>query len=141
LFAVTDLDELAQRFEAAEIPKAEWTHEAHLRVGAVFVQRLGPAQALDRLRTGIRRLNEANGVDNSTTGGYHETITACYVRFIDQFLSSCPREMTFDRRVDELLRSSVARREFLFGFFSRDLLMSQQARAQWVEPDLMPLPG
>ena len=92
------------------------------------------------MRAGIRRLNEANGVVNSPTSGYHETITAAYVRFIFQFLSSCPREMTFDRRVDELLQSSVAQRDFLLGYFSRDLLMSEQARAAWVEPDLLPLP-
>jgi hypothetical protein len=104
------------------------------------VHRLGSETALERLRVGIRRLNERIGVVNSETSGYHETITVAYVRFIAQFLASCPREMAFDRRVDELLRSTVAQRDFLLCYYSREVLMSPRARAEWVEPDLAPLP-
>ena len=135
-----ELDELAARFGAAAIPRPEWTHAAHLRVGAWHVHHLGTAVALVRLRAGIRSLNEAHGTVNSETRGYHETITAAYVRFIAQFLDSCPREMTFETRVEELLSSTVAQPEFLLCFYSRELLTSPRARREWVEPDLAPIP-
>src|SRR5580765_3535800 len=109
----TDLDELAARFAAAAIPAADWTHLAHLRVGAWHVHHLGPEVALVRLRTGIRALNLAHGTVNSENRGYHETITAAYVRFIAQFLASCPFEMSFRTRVEELLSSTVAQPDFL----------------------------
>src|SRR6185503_18174396 len=112
LYPVTELDELAHDFELGTIPATEWTHHTHLRVGAILIHRLGPVVALEQLRDGIRRLNAAHGTVNSETRGYHETITRCYVHFIHQFLQSCPREMTVDRRVDELLRGAVAQREF-----------------------------
>jgi hypothetical protein len=140
LYAVTGLDELLERFEAAGVAKPEWTHETHLRVGAILVHRVGPEGALARLRTGIRRLNDAHGTVNSGTSGYHETITAAYVRFIAQFLSSCPREMTIDARVDELVVSTLGQRDFLLCFWSPGLLLSERARAEWVDPDLAPLP-
>ena len=141
LFPVTELDELAAEFEAGAIPASAWTHQAHLRVGALLIHRHGRQAALQTLRTGIRRLNAAHGTVESATRGYHETITRCYVHFIAQFLASCPREMAFDRRVDELLHSSVADRDFLLRYYSRAVLMSPAARQAWVEPDLAPLPG
>jgi len=129
----TVLDELADRFGRGAIPASEWTHAAHLRVGAWHVHHLGQEVALVRLRAGIRHLN-------SETRGYHETITAAYVRFIAQFLASCPREMSFETRVEELLASTVAQPEFLLCFYSREVLMSPRARREWVEPDLAPIP-
>jgi hypothetical protein len=141
LFPVTELDELAAEFEAAAIPAAAWTHHAHLRVGAILIHRQGKDAALELLREGIRRLNAAHGTVDSDTRGYHETITRCYVHFIDQFLRSCPREMTFDRRVEELLRSALASRDFLLRYYARETLMSPEARRGWVAPDLQPLPG
>ena len=136
----TDLDDLAARFTAGTVPAAEWTHLAHLRVGAWHVHHLGPEVALARLRAGIRSLNQAHGTVNSTSRGYHETITAAYVRFIAQFLASCPFEMAFGTRVEELMSSTVAQPEFLLCFYSREVLMSPRARKQWVEPDLAPIP-
>jgi len=133
--------ELAQRFEDAAIPAAEWTHTMHLRVGAIFVDRLGPEGALTRLREGIRRLNEAHGTANSSTRGYHETITAAYIRLIAQFLASCPAGMDIEERIEEMVTGTLSEREFLLCFYSRERLMSQEARAGWVEPDLAPLPG
>ena len=136
----TDLDQLAERFTAATIPASEWTHLAHLQVGAWHVHHLGKEEALERLRAGIRRLNLAHGTGNSLQRGYHETITAAYVRFIAQFLASCPFEMPFATRVDELLTSTVAQPSFLLCFYSREVLMSPRARVEWVEPDLAPIP-
>ena len=84
------IDELAARFEACAIPAAEWTHEAHLIVGLWHVDRYGADEALVRLRSGIRRLNESQGGVNSATDGYHETITAAYVQLLAQYLDICP---------------------------------------------------
>ena len=82
-----ELQDLAARFESATIPKAEWTHAAHLSVGLWHVDRYGPEEALARLRAGIRRLNDAHGTVNSTTGGYHETITRAYVVLFAELLA------------------------------------------------------
>lgn len=135
----TALDELAARFHACTLVKSEWTHQAHLRVGALHVDRYGPEQALPLLRAGIRRLNESHGTVNSPIGGYHETITAAYVRLIAAFFATFPAGAPLDRRVERLLDSALAARDALLTFWSRELLMSQRARAEWVVPDVAPL--
>jgi len=134
-----DVSALAARFAALTLAKDEWTHAAHLTVGAWHVDRYGPAEALARLRDGIRRLNESHGNANTATAGYHETITAAYVTLLGAFLQACTPGLPLVARVERLLASPLAGRDMLFTFYSCDRLLSVEARAQWVEPDLAPL--
>jgi len=134
-----NLDAFAARFLICDMTRAEWTHEAHLAMGAWHVDRYGAQDALTRLRTGIRALNESFGNKNTATDGYHETITAAYVHLIGEYLQSCPVDMPLEARVSRLLRGPVARKDVLLRYYSDSLLMSARARAAWVEPDVRPL--
>ena len=92
------------------------------------------------MRSGIRRLNLVHGTANSSTRGYHETITVAFLRLSAQFLAACPVVMPLEARVDKLLGSPLAQPDVLLQFYSRKLLMSARARKRWVEPDVAPLP-
>lgn len=133
------IDDLAARFQTCALRKDEWTHEAHLTVGFWHVERYGREEALTRLRGGIRRLNETHGSVNSATGGYHETITAAYVTLLSEYSAACSPECAQPERVVRMLASPLADRKALLTFYSRDTLMSTDARAGWVNPDLEPL--
>lgn len=133
------LDALAARFERAAIPREEWTHAAHLTIGVWHVHRFGPEGAIERLRRGIRALNDRHGTANTESSGYHETITIAYVRLIDLFLSAGDAGAPLERRVEQLLASPLADRAHLLQFWSRERLMSPAARAAWTPPDLSPL--
>ena len=64
----------------ARLPKAEWTHEAHLATCAWLIlerREIAPEQDLPDL---IRRYNESVGGVNDETQGYHETITQVFIR-------------------------------------------------------------
>jgi hypothetical protein len=139
--SVLDVQRLAERFQACALSREEWTHEAHLAVGLWHVVRYGREEALVRLRAGIRALNESNGVANSATGGYHETITGAYVRLLDAFLAARPAggADSLQDGCDALLAGPIADRKILLRHYSQGLLMSPHARAEWVEPDLAPL--
>jgi adenylate kinase family enzyme len=134
-----DVDALAARFTACQIPEKEWTHAGHLVVGLWHVHRYGADEALTRLRAGIRQLNESQGGVNSATNGYHETITAAYVHLLSQFLASGAAETPLPDRVSMLLDSPVAGKRALSAFYSTERLMSTEARAGWMDPDLAPL--
>ena len=126
-------------FRAGRLPRDEWTHLAHLRVGAWHVHHHGAEDALPLLRVRIRSLNERHGTANSTTAGYHETITAAYVRLIADFLAAMGTDLNVDLRVAALLGSPLADRAVLFRYWSRERLLSPAARAAWLAPDLAPL--
>ena len=134
-----NVDDLATRFQSCTLLKAEWTHQAHLVVGLWHVHHYGADEALLRMRHGIRRLNESLGGVNSTTNGYHETITMAYVTLLAQYLDGCPRELSLTQCAERLLESPLADRNALFTFYSRERLMSVAARMGHVEPDLAPL--
>lgn len=134
-----DPAELAARFQRLDLDRVAWTHEAHLCVGLWHVATLGPDAALVALRTGIRRLNEHNGVANTSTGGYHETITAAYVRLFDRFLRGRGGDDALpdlSEAAVALLSGELARRDVLLRYWSRERLLSSEARAAWVAPDL-----
>ena len=135
----TWLDDLAGRFQGCAVPAKEWTHAAHLVVGLWHVHRYGAMDALVRLRVGIRRLNESHGAVNSTTNGYHETITAAYVQLLTQYLDRRGTDMPLELQALDLLAGPLAVRDVLFTFYSRDRLMSTNARLEWLEPDLAPI--
>jgi len=135
----TWLDDLAGRFQGCAVPAKEWTHAAHLVVGLWHVHRYGAMDALVRLRVGIRRVNESHGAVNSTTNGYHETITAAYVQLLTQYLDRRGTDMPLELQALDLLAGPLAVRDVLFTFYSRDRLMSTNARLEWLEPDLAPI--
>ena len=137
--SVLPLADLVAAFRSCALPRQQWTHVAHLRVGAWHVHQHGADAALVMLRSGIRRLNDSHGTANSPTSGYHETITVAYVRLIEAFLASFEPAVALEDRVEVLVESPLGDRSVLFRFWSRDLLMSVRARADWVSPDLAPL--
>jgi hypothetical protein len=137
--ASRSVDDLAAGFAACTLPAADWTHTAHLRVGLWHVRRYGAADALDRLRAGIRRLNESHGNTNTATSGYHETITVAYVQLLAAFLDTCDVTASLDACADALIAGPLGERTVLLTYWSKDVLMSTDARTGWVPPDLAPL--
>ena len=135
-----ELEALVRQFEAATVDQAAWTHQAHLAVGTWYVHHLGPAEALNVLRSGIRRLNGTHGTPNTDTRGYHETITRAYVHLLAVFLKDAG-EGDVTGYVRALLSSPLAKSDLLLGFYSRERLMSAVARREWIEPDVRALPA
>ena len=129
---------LMREFEACTLPKQDWTHAAHLMVGFWYLRHLPYAEAVMQIRDGIQRYNEACGVLQTPTGGYHETITLFYIAVIRRLLRSATP--------DDSLVSLAARvidecgdRKLPLTYYTRERLMSWEARTCWVEPDLKSL--
>lgn len=87
----------------------------------------------------IRAYNEAIGVPNTDTGGYHETITVASLRAARAWLMITPGAPLY-RALNELLVSKYGRSDWPLACWSKPVLFSVAARRGWVEPDLRPLP-
>ncbi len=77
---------------------------------------------------------------NSDTEGYHETITRAYLRGIRLFLEEADPKEPLHELVNQLLLSPMGRRDWPLRFWSKDRLMSSEARRHYVEPDLAAMP-
>lgn len=122
------------------ISKNEWTHEAHLGATTYLLLKRPDINVDAELPDIIRRFNESVGGVNSDTEGYHETITRAYLRGIRLFLAEADLNRPLHELVNELLLSPIGRRDWPLRFWSKDRLMSVEARRHYVEPDLASLP-
>jgi hypothetical protein len=129
------IERLVARFLDLSLPKAEWTHAAHLRVGLWHLLHFSEAEALDLLRDRICRYNEATGGQNTDTAGYHETITRFYVRLLADFVSTRDRTRCLEDLAEELIRT-LGDKALPLRYYSRERLFSVEARRRWVPPDL-----
>jgi len=129
---------LVEGFRRHTLPVGEWTHQAHLTVGLWHVRSFGEEAARPLLRDGISRYNISVGVPNSETRGYHETVTMYYVWAAARFLEATPSAPLLDL-VNAFVASRLGSKEHIFTFWSRERLLSVEARLGWVEPDLRAL--
>ena len=125
---------------ARTLPRAEWTHEAHLAATTYLLLRRPDIDLDIRLPDIIRSYNESVGGVNSDTEGYHETITRTYLDGVRLFLSEADLDEPLHELVNELLLSPMGRRDWPLRFYSRDLLFSLPARRDFVPPDVAALP-
>jgi hypothetical protein len=93
------------------------------------VHRLPLEQAEETVRATIQAFAQRHGVP----GLYHETITRAWVRLI-----ATHHETSFG----EFLEANEYRlnRELLWRFWTPEILGSEMAKRQWVEPDRHALP-
>jgi hypothetical protein len=125
---------------ARTLPRAEWTHEAHL-AATTYLQLRKQDLDLDReLPEIIRRYNESVGGVNSDSEGYHETITRVFLHGIRLFLAEADLARPLHELVNELLLSPMGRRDWPLRFYTPARLFSVEARRDFVAPDLRSLP-
>ena len=122
------------------LPREEWTHEAHLAATTYLVLKHPEIDLDAELREIISSFNESVGGVNSDTEGYHDTITHAYLRAIRFFLAAANVSRPTHELVNELLMSPMGRRDWPLRFWSKERLMSVEARRGWVEPDLATMP-
>ena len=135
-----DVAHVGEGLLSRDLPRAEWTHEAHLAATTYLLLR-HPEIDLDAELPGlIRRYNESVGGVNSDTEGYHETITRVFLHGVRLFLAEANPSEPVHELVNELLLSPMGRRDWPFRFYSRERLSSVEARRHFVTPDLAALP-
>jgi hypothetical protein len=134
--AMTD-DELWDLFQRAGLPAAVWTHTEHLRVAWMYLRRCSIDEAHVRMRVGIIRLNASHGLVETIARGYHETMTRTWLRLVASAMRATP-EVAGSREFLALHPERLARDAWL-RHYTRERMMSPEARAVFVPPDLAPI--
>ncbi len=80
------------------------------------------------------------GIKMTKDGGYHETLTLFWVRMVSHYLSVTEEKSSILEATEAAKLNAISRtysdKYLPFEYYSRDLLMSWEARTKWVEPDL-----
>lgn len=127
-------DAFLQAFTDCTLPNEQFHHRDHLRLAWLLVRRLGPEQGGIAIAQGIQRFAASHG----HAPRYHETMTQFWIHIVDHMVRARPDVVDFDTFLNtfpQLLDKSLP-----FRHWSRERMGSAEARARWVQPDLLALP-
>ena len=122
------------------LPRADWTHEAHLAACTWLLTERPDVDAPRQLPDIIRAYNVSVGGVNDDRQGYHETLTQLYIAGVRHWLATAPGGSLVDS-VNGLLASPAGQRHWPLTFYSRERLFSVEARLGLVVPDIGEWPG
>lgn len=128
-----EIHELVGAFEDGTIPRDEWRHAEHLTVALYYCCKYDLESAIIAMRNGIFRLLAAFGVDLAISMPYHETLTIFWMRAVYDFAATRNGASLLET-ANELVRRFD--KDYPLRFYSRELLFSNDARANFVEADL-----
>jgi hypothetical protein len=126
---------LIEGFEDCTLPKEQWTHVAHFIMALWYCLKLPLPQAVPTIRNGIKRYNLSVGGQNTDVAGYHETITLFYIKTIAGYLVTKGITVLTDEEIAAFLKQPFLAKDYMLRWYSKELLMSSEARCGWVEPD------
>ena len=135
-----EIERIGEGLLARDLPRADWTHEAHLAATTYLLTRRPDIDIDIELPNIIRSYNESVGTPNNDSEGYHETITRAFLHGVRLFLSEADAEEPLHELVNELLLSPMGRRDWPLRFYSPARLFSVEARRNFVPPDIAPMP-
>src|SRR5271154_2992015 len=109
-------------------------HREHLELAWTYLRLYPIDEAAELMVAAIRRVARLHGAEEK----YHETITRAWLHFVAVHIQRWGAESfeQFIERTPDLLE-----RKLIEHFYSRELLLSEPARAAWVSPDLRALPA
>ena len=121
-------------FLGGQIANQDFHHRDHLRLAWIQIRRLGLQRASDAVAEAIRRFAARHG----HTDRYHETMTRFWVRAVGVGINRHPA-LPFD----DLLAAEphLLEKNLPYVHWSRERMGSDEARRQWVEPDLRLMPA
>src|SRR5690348_2870900 len=138
ILAMNDDEAFMAAFEGGTWPFEKWHHREHIRVAYLYLCRFSYPEALDRMRSGIQALNRAHKVPERPDRGYHETITHAWMRLTHQALRDFGQSESSEVFLSR--HPVLTSKDSLLVYYTKDRLMSQEARREFIEPDLKPLP-
>jgi hypothetical protein len=129
-----DLDFRAA-FEAGAYAPADFSHRAHVRLAYVYLADCDVDLALERMRAALLMFLSHHNIPASK---YHETLTRSWLLAVNHFMHRTPEASSADDFIASnrvLLDSKI-----MLTHYSAGRLFSDEARADFVEPDLDPIP-
>src|SRR3954452_16387098 len=115
-----EIEAVVRGFESCATVPAVFDHCAHLTVAFSYLQcsNLNIAEAKERMRVGLYRFLDHNGVDRQK---YNETITLFWIRLVHSFLAARGTKQCIADVVNEMLEA-LGNAQLIFDYYSIELL-------------------
>ncbi len=127
--------EFRAAFEAGAYAPANFSHRAHVRLAYVYLAESDLDLALERYRAALVSFLCHHGIPASK---YHATLTRAWILAVDHFMHRSPEASSADDFIER--NPLLLDNKIMLTHYSADLLFSDKARAEFVEPNLDPIP-
>lgn len=125
-----------EHVEQCLFPISDFDHKAHIRLAYLYLTQYGVEDAVIKVREVLFNLLKHNDIE--PLGKYHETLTKAWLLVVNHFINKPEKCATADEFIEHnpvLLDTTI-----MMTHYKEETLFSARARAEFIEPDLLPIP-
>ena len=133
-----DMDDgsFLQVFLDGSLPPNLFNHEAHLRLGFIYIRQYGADTAGTLLCRDLQTFVERLGAADK----FNTTLTVAAVHIVDHFMKNSPQAQFYDLiQLYPLLSTSF--RHLIEQHYATDIFNSEAAKHSYLPPDRAPFPS
>lgn len=125
--------ELEVQFEQCTLPAALFTHEAHIRLAWIHINKYGMNRAIINLCAQIKNYARSLGREEK----FNQTLTVAAVKTVNHFMQKSVSN-TFQEFITEFPELKNRFKSLLDEQYGFDVLNTEAAKVEFLERDLLP---
>ncbi|HXD00933.1 MAG TPA: hypothetical protein VN048_16445 [Verrucomicrobiae bacterium] len=133
-----DDEKFLEQFETASLPLEEWHHKQHIKVAYLYLRRFPFETARVRMREGVKAFNAAKKIPEAIDRGYHETMTQAWMHLV--YFTLCEYGPAESAEAFYEQSPQLQQKKILRFFYTKERFTSAEAKAGFLEPDIIPFP-
>lgn len=131
-FQLTDA-EFESQFEKGELSPKLFSHEAHLRLAWIYIQKHGEERASEKISREIQQFDRIHGDGTK----FNATVTVAAVKMVNHFIQKSTAD-NFNSFIGEYPRLKTSFKDLLEQHYKMNMFTNEEAKFRFVEPDLLP---
>jgi hypothetical protein len=129
-----ELEAIVRGFESCTTAETDFPHRSHLVVATWYLRDTTVSEALRKMRASILNFLDHYHIE----GKYNETITLFWIIVVERCLRGLDATLSLLERTNAVVEA-LSDSRLMFEYYSSELLWSEQAMREWVDPDLKSL--
>ena len=126
-------DEYERQFETYTLKPGMFSHEAHLRLAYIHIQKYGADQAEKNMCDQIKGFAESLGFYDK----FNKTVTIASVKTMHHFMQKSTSH-DFKTFIQEFPRLLTNFKDILAQHYGFNVFADKRAKKEYIEPDLLP---
>ena len=131
-FDLSDSD-FEKKFSSCHLNPAHFTHEAHLRLAWIHINKYGIGQAEKKIQHQLQKFVEFVGAKNK----YNTTLTLAALKAVHHFMCKSDAD-NFKDFITEFPRLNYNFKELMDFHYGFDIYNAEKAKREFLRPDLVP---
>ena len=131
-FKLSDQDFISQ-FKDCTLTPSLFSHEAHIRLAWVHINKHGVDKAIEKISTQIKRFDLIHGNGNK----YHATLTFASINAVNHFIQKSVSD-NFADFINEFPGLKTNFKDLLDSHYRIDIYNSRLAKVKYIKPDMIP---